>query len=131
MHLWDVREKSASPIHSFTGAFVCADAVDIWSNDILVASHQEEDQITVFDLRAFKQPKQIYAAKGNHMYAAGFSKGELEHDRFFCCGGVGGDDFDKTQKNNVHIIDVKRDYKLAATITDLPGGVVSLDWDRT
>ena len=129
MQIWDVREKCAAPIHSFSGAFVCGDGVDIFGNDILVASHQEENQITVFDLRAHKSPREMYAVKGNNMYAAGFSKGELEHDRFFCCGGIGGEGFDKSQKNNVHIIDVKRDYQLAATVRDLPGGVVSLDWD--
>ncbi len=129
LQIWDVREKSASPIHSFNGAFVCGDAVDVWGNEVLVASHQEEDQITIFDLRAQKEPRHVYATKGNHMYAAGFSKGELEHDRFFCCGGIGGKNFDKYKTNNVHVIDVKRDFKLAATITDVPGGVVTLDWD--
>ena len=131
MQIWDVREKCAAPIHSFSGAFVCGDGVDIFGNDILVASHQEENQITVFDLRAHKSPREMYAVKGNNMYAAGFSKGELEHDRFFCCGGIGGEGFDKSQKNNVHIIDVKRDYQLAATVRDLPGGVVSLDYPYT
>ena len=125
LQLWDLRQ-SGPAVKSYYGAFIAGDALDIVGNDILTGSHRYENQLQIYDLRHDSNPKTIKIVDGNLLYCAAFSKGDVDTpERFFCAGGVGPD----KQQNELKIFDHKRENRVAAVLQDLPGGVVSLDWD--
>lgn len=125
LQLWDLRSPGPA-VKSYYGAFIAGDSLDIVGNDILTGSHRYENQLQIYDLRFDANPKNIQVTEGCLLYCAAFSKGEVDNpERFFCAGGVGPG----KGSNDLTIFDHKRDNRVSAVLQDLPGGVVSLDWD--
>ena len=126
VQLWDMRVPGPS-VKSMHGAYLAGDALDVVDNLVVTGSHRHKDQLQIWDIRHGKDPVTIQLLQGNMSFAAGFSRGaswEVE-DRFVCCGGVGPKD-----SSDLVIYDYKRDNKVAAVFSDLPGGVVALDWSH-
>lgn len=125
LQLWDLRQPGPA-VKSYYGAFIAGDALDIVGNDMLTGSHRYENQLQIYDLRFDAAPKTLQVVEGNLLYCAAFSKGNVDTpERFFCAGGMGPG----KAYNDLTIFDHKRDNQVAAVVQELPGGVVSVDWD--
>ena len=134
MQVWDLRVPGP-PVKSFFGVYLAGDALDAKDSEILTASHRPVGQLQLWDMRFGGEPREVQAAndgKLHEYYTAQFSSNrdvgshfhvhasEGDNPCFIAAGGLG--------ESCLSILDHSRDDAVACVVSDLPGGVVSLDF---
>jgi len=124
VQVWDLRTEAS--LLSLYGPHICGDAIDLLGDTILTGSWRPQEQLELWDVKTGQRKSELAwrasaaSSESCQMYAAQFSKCEVDGKRLIAAGGSGA--------NELKIFHAETHEALGRLL--LPRGVYGLDFSQ-